>query len=228
VEAKTAGILTTGWLPQTEPALRQELLEAGRTRRFNDGAMIYGFAAEDSCLWGVVSGLVRLFVAMNEQEPKFAHCAGPGFWFGEVPVITGRTRAMQAMTFGDTTLCAIDRSAVASMARRNADAWRAVAMLSVMNALTAIGAGEDLMIRDSRKRLVAVLLRFAGHRNAFQGAAPIPTVAVTQVELAEASCLSRSSATAILRDLAQRGMIRTDYRTIKILDSRALEGCLAE
>jgi CRP-like cAMP-binding protein len=228
MNAKTARVLSTGWLAQTEPVLRQELLEAGRTRRFVDGVMIYGFDAEEFCLWGVVSGLVRLFVAMNEQAPKFAHCAGPGFWFGEVPVITGRTRAMQAMTLGDTRLCAIDRSAVASIARRNPDAWRAVAMLSVMNELTAIGAAEDLMIRDSRKRLVAVLLRLAGHRNAFQGAAPIPTVAVTQVELAETSCLSRSSATAILRDLAQGGMIRTDYRTIEILDSRALEGCLAD
>jgi len=228
VEANTARILTTGWLAQADPALRQELLEAGQTRRFIDGAMIYSFGSEEFCLWGVVSGIVRLFVAMNEQEPKFAHCAGPGFWFGEVPVITGLTRAMQAMTFGDTKLCAIDRIAVASIARRNPDAWRAVAMLSVMNELTAIGAAEDLMIRDSRKRLVAVLLRFAGRRNAFQGAAPIPTVAVTQLELAEASSLSRSSTTAILRDLAQRGMIRTDYRTIKILNARALSECLAE
>jgi len=222
VDATVAQTLTTGWLAQVDPDLGRELLGAGRIRRFIDGAMIYGFQQEQMCLWGVVSGVVRILVTMNEQDPKLVHCAGPGFWFGEVSVITGQTRAVQAEASGEVTLCAIDRGVVTRIAQRDPEVWRAVAMLSTMNQLMAIGAGEDLMIRDSRKRLVAVLLRFAGHRNAFQGAAPIPTVAVTQLELAEASCLSRSSATAILRDLAQRGMISTDYRTIKILDSMAL------
>jgi len=220
--------LTTGWLVQADPALRKALLEAGRMRHFGDGAMIYTFDQDQVCLWGVVSGLIRISVTMNEQEPKLAHCAGPGFWFGEVPVITGRTRAVQAVASGETRLCAIDRANIAAIARRDAEVWRLVATLSVLNELVAIGAGDDLMIRDARKRLVAVLLRLSGRRNAFQGTAPIPTVPVTQAELAEASTLSRSSATVILKDLTQRGMIRTDYRSIAILDPTGLEGLLED
>ena len=85
VDATIAKILSTGWLAQADPALREELLNAGRIRQFADGAMIYGFQQEQVCLWGVVSGFVRIFVTMNEQDPKLAHCAGPGFWFGEIP-----------------------------------------------------------------------------------------------------------------------------------------------
>ncbi|KJS44828.1 MAG: hypothetical protein VR71_04205 [Roseovarius sp. BRH_c41] len=228
MDATVAKTLTTGSLAQADPDLCHELLGTGRIRRFIDGAMIYGFHQEQICLWGVVSGVVRIFATMNEQDPKLVHCAGPGFWFGEVSVITGQTRAVQAEASGDLMLCAIDRSVVTRIAQRDPDVWRAVAMLSVMNELMAIGAGEDLMIRDSRKRLVAVLLRFAGHRNGFQGAPPIPTVAVSQLELAAASSLSRSSATEILRDLAQRGLIRTDYRTIAILDPAALKDLLSD
>jgi CRP-like cAMP-binding protein len=227
VDATTAKILSTGWLAQADPVLREELLNAGRIRQFADGAMIYGFQQEQVCLWGVVSGFVRIFVTMNEQDPKLAHCAGPGFWFGEIPIITGWGRAVQAMAFGDLRLCAIDRSVVTGIARRDPEVWRAVATLSVMNQMTAIGAGEDLMIRDSKKRLVTVLLRLAGHRNAFQGAAAFPTVPVTQLELAEASSLSRSSAARILGDLARQGFIRTDYRTIAILDPDSLKALLA-
>jgi hypothetical protein len=104
--------------------------------------MIYGFQQEQVCLWGVVSGFVRIFVTMNEQDPKLAHCAGPGFWFGEIPVITGWTRAVQVMAFGDLRLCAIDRSVVTGIARRNPEVWRVVATLSVMNGMTAIGGGR--------------------------------------------------------------------------------------
>ncbi len=218
--------LTTGWLGQAETPLRKALLEAGHIRHFGDGATIYTFDQDQVCLWGVASGLVRISIAMNEQEPKLAHCGGPGFWFGEVPVITGRRRAVQATASGETRLCAIHRSDIAAIAGRNPEAWRLVASLSVLNQLTAIGAGEDLMIRDPRKRIVAVLLRLAGHRNAFQGTAAIPTVPVTQAELAEASTLSRSSAAVILKDLAKQGSIRTDYRSIAILDPTALEALL--
>lgn len=227
IEPDIGHSLSTGWFAQAEPPLRKALLEAGRIRHFGNGATIYTFAQDQVCLWGVVSGLVRISIAMNEQEPKLAHCVGPGFWFGEVPVITGRNRAVQAVAAGETRLCAIDRAEIAAIAHRFPETWRFIATLSVLNQLTAIGAGEDLMIRDPRKRMVAVLLRLSGRRNAFQGTAPIPTVPVTQAELAEASTLSRSSAAVILKDLAQRGLIRTDYRTIAILDAKALDSILA-
>jgi CRP-like cAMP-binding protein len=220
--------LSTGWIARMPPELRREILEGGRLRTFPDGAMIYAFEQEGTCLWGVVSGHVRFLVTMNEQDPRFAHCAGPGFWFGEIPVILGGTRAMQAMVFGETKLCAVDVNLIASLAHRDPAVWRWVAALSVMNEMTAIGAADDLMVRDSRKRLIAVLLRLAGHRNAFQGAAPIATLPLTQVELAEASSLSRSSATMILGALSRKGLIRTDYRTIVILDPEALKAMLAE
>ena len=59
----TERTLTTGWLAQADPTLRQALLEAGRIRHFVDGAMIYGFEQDQICLWGVMSGVVRILVA---------------------------------------------------------------------------------------------------------------------------------------------------------------------
>lgn len=227
MDREAEATLSTGWLARMPSDLRRQILRGGRFRSFRNGAMVYAFEQEGTCLWGVVSGQVRLLVTMNEQEPRLAHCAGPGFWFGEIPVITGGTRAMQAMTFGETRLCAVDVTVITDLARRQPDVWRSVAGLSVMNEMTAIGAGEDLMIRDSKKRLVAVLLRLAGHRNAFQGAAAVDTVPLNQLELAEASGLSLSSATKILGDLVRQGAIRTEYRTIAILDPDALKTILA-
>jgi CRP-like cAMP-binding protein len=222
-----AATLTTGWLAKAEPSIRQCFLEACTLRHFTDGETVFRFEQLQTCVWGVVSGAVRLFVAMGEQEPRLAHCAGPGFWFGEAPVITGNARAMQAVASGGVRLCSIDRVAVVRMAEHNQDAWRSVATLSVMNELISIGTAEDLMIRVPRKRLVATLLRMAGWRHCFQGVQPLTTVPITQLELAEASCLSRSSAAVILKDLGDKGLIKTEYRTITILDAPALKELLA-
>ena len=211
MDLATRGALKTGWIAQADPALPKAFMEAERVRNFGDGAMIYTFEQDQICLWGVVLGIVRISVTMNEQEPKLVHCAGPGFWFGEVPVIKGRTGAVEAVASGGTRLCAIDRSVIVEMTRRTPGALRLAATFAVLNELVAIGARENLMIRDSRKRLVAVLLRLSGLRNAFQGTAPVQSVPATQVGIAEASTLSRSSAAVILKDLTQRGMIRAEY-----------------
>ena len=228
MDAASERVLTSGWLGQVEAELRRDFLRAAKPRQFGHGAPIYGFEDEQACLLGVASGLVRLYVAMNEQLPRLAHVGGPGFWFGDAPVVLGGGRAMRATAVGETRLYCIERSAISSLATRYPEAWLAVARLVVMNELSAIGAGEDLMIRASRRRLVAVLLRFSGRRNAFQGTAPYDVVPVTHHELADASCLSRSSAALILKELVERGVIRTDYGSITILDAEALESMLSE
>lgn len=227
MDAAIAATLTTRWLAQTDPAIRRAFLDACTLRHFADGEMIYGFEQEQNCIWGVVSGAIRLFVAMSEQDPKLSHCAGPGFWFGAAPVITGGNRSMQVMAAGNVKLCSIDRSVVVNMAEKNPDVWRSVATLSIINQMIAIGTAEDLMMRAPRKRLVATLLRMAGWRHGFQGGLPMTTVPITQLELAEASSLSRSSAAVILKDLGGRGLVKADYRSIVILDASALKELLS-
>jgi CRP/FNR family transcriptional regulator, cyclic AMP receptor protein len=227
VDPAIAATLTTRWLAQVDPSIRQALLNACSLRHFSDGEMIYGFEQKQNCLWGIVSGTIRLFVAMSEQDPKLAHCAGPGFWFGEIPVITGGTRAMQAVASGQVKLCSLDRSVVANTAAKNPDVWRSVATLSILNQMIVMGSAEDLMVRSPQKRLIATLLRMAGWRHGFQGALPMTTVPITQLELAEASSLSRSSAAAILKDMGSRGLVKAEYRSITILDAPGLTQLLA-
>lgn len=228
MDAASERILMSGWLGEVEPLLRQDFLRAGRVRNFANGSTVHNFEQDQSCIWGVVSGIVRLSVAMNEQLPRIGHIFGPGGWFGEAHVLLGGGRALHATVFGETRLFRIDRSSIAKLAAQNPDAWLEVARLTAMNSLTAIGGGEDLMIRQSDKRLAALLLRLSNRRNAFQGTLPFDSIPVTHTELAEASRLSRSSVAALLQNLVLRKVIRTDYGSISILDAKALETVLAD
>ena len=71
MDTAIANILTTRWLSKSDPAIRQRLLDACSLRNFADGEMIYGFEQKQNCLWGIVSGTIRLFVAMSEQDPSW-------------------------------------------------------------------------------------------------------------------------------------------------------------
>jgi CRP/FNR family cyclic AMP-dependent transcriptional regulator len=223
MDQQAAETLSTGWLKHEEPSIRDRFLKSARPRRFADGAKVCDFEQQQTCIWGVTQGVVRISITMNEQDPKLVHCAGPGFWFGEVALITGQGRAVQAIASGDTVLHSIERSDVVDLARDTPDAWRVIATLCGMNQLLAISAGDDLMIRDPRKRLAAVLLRLSGHRNTFQSAPPITTVPLTQGELADAAALSRSKSAAILRALAESGTIGTEYGSIRIVKPEVLK-----
>ncbi len=219
--------LKAGWLGQVPSPVANALIDAGKFQTFSDGATIYGFGQEQYCLFGIASGQIRMWVTMNEQEPRFGHVAGPGFWFGEYEVVTRQPRVVEMAASGETRLCVVTRSDIDRVARKHADAWAAVALLAVMNQVTAIGAADDLMIRNAKKRLVAVMLRLSSHRNAFQGVPPVPAVPVTQREIADAAAVSRSSAAAILADLKRDGMIRIDYKTIVVLEPERLMALLA-
>ena len=228
MDRATISNLKAGWLGQLPAPVARAFIDAGKFQSFSDGATIYGFGQEQNCLFGIASGHIRMWVTMNEQAPRFGHIAGPGFWFGEFAVITGQPRLVEMSASDDTRLCMVTRSDIDRVAKEHADAWAAVALLAVMNQVTAIGAADDLMIRNAKKRLVAVLLRLSSHRNAFQGVPPVCAVPVRQTELADAATLSRSSALAILAQLSRDGLIRTDYRTIVILKPKQLAALLAE
>ena len=228
MDAAFEKIMAAGWLGTIAPGLRQGFQNALKLKEFASGSEVYAFEQDQPCLWGVASGGVHLFVAMNEQLPTLAHIAGPGAWFGDAHVVLGGGRAVRVTSFGPSSLYRIERGEIAKLASQNPDAWLEVAKLTAMNALTAIGAGEDLMIRDSRKRLIAVLLRLSGHRNNYQGTLPLKSVPLTHEELADACRLSRSSAAAILRDLVSRKVIQTEYRSIRIVDAKALEAGISE
>lgn len=228
MDRETRRVLKTGWLGQVSPVLSDAFLDAGHLRAYPDGATIYGLGSDCCFLWGIAAGLVRMWVTMNEQEPRFGHVAGPGSWFGENEVITGQPRIIEMEAAGETCVCIVTREDIQSIARRHPEAWHAIALLAVMNQSTAIGAADDLMLRNAKNRLVAVLLRLSSHRNAYQGAAPIAKIPAAQAEIAVAANLSRSSAAAILAELSCEGLIRTDYRWVAILEPERLSAMLAE
>jgi len=98
--------------------------------------------------------------------------------------------------------------------------WRPIGMLATELAFRYGGATGDLLIRDGRRRALAVLLRLAGSRHRDR-AAP-PTIHISQSEFAAAANLSRHPAGEILREMAGQGLVGLGYGQIIVHDAAAL------
>lgn len=226
MDARKRDVLSSGWLGFVELFLVDAILEAGTLRQFESGETIYGFGQPQDCLHGIASGLVQMLVTMNEQEPRFGHIAGPGFWFGETEVITGKTGIIEMTARGELELFSLRRKQIDNIAEKYPEIWPAITLLAVQNQGLAIGAADDLMIRNSRKRLAAVLLRLASMRNAYQEVRPLDTIPVSWNELSEAAGLSRSKVADLLSEFTKSGLLQTMHRRIKVTNADGLRDLL--
>ena len=105
-------------------------------------------------------------------------------------------------------------------------AWRFFGLASIAHNDMAIGAADDLLIRDHVKRSIAVLLRLGGCRYLTpQSAQPIE-VDVSQEDFATMTNTARTTAGGVLRALEASGAVRVTYRRVSILAPDRLRAML--
>jgi CRP/FNR family transcriptional regulator, cyclic AMP receptor protein len=217
-----------GWLSQTPPSFGQSVLTRCLLQKFDAGATIYGSGDPPGGMYGLVSGAFSVSVVQGERGPYFAHFFGPGDWFGEGPAISGRTRIVGLSAVRETEVLYLSLRSVDEILREQPASWRFFAALTLGKLEVAMWAIDDLMMRDSFKRFVAVLLRLGGCRAATPPG-EVPTVVhVSQEDLAAMANVSRSTANAILGRLEAEGHVRQSYRQIGIVSPDVLRSMLVE
>jgi CRP/FNR family cyclic AMP-dependent transcriptional regulator len=217
-----------GWLSYVPQRFRRQVLDRCLLEDVEAGVTVYNVGDPPGGMFGLVSGGLGVSVAPGERGPYIAHFARPGTWFGEAAAITGQPRRIGLAATRPTRLLHLPLHAIHEIVRQDPAAWRYIALVSVAHNDTAIGASDDLMIRDTEKRFVAVLLRLGGCRLS-TGPSSVPIeVDVTQEDLAAMANVTRNTAGAILRRLADRGQLALHYRKIGIVEPDALRALLAD
>lgn len=207
----------SAWLKSSDPTFVDAVRAAGRWRKYKNGEMIYGLGAEDRAIWGVSQGAVRMHVAIGEHPSRLAHISGPGYWFGELELLTHLPRVLEVEASSETHTFCLEPRDIDRLSGLHSGTWRALGRLAAFNTALAVSAADDLLIKDPRLRLAAVLLRFSAHRSSPQGCTPVDEIPVTQPEIADAANLSRSVAAALLAEFVREGFVETKYRRIRII-----------
>jgi CRP/FNR family transcriptional regulator, cyclic AMP receptor protein len=217
-----------GWLSHTPPEFRQTVLDRCLLEDFEAGAVIYMVGDPPGGMYGLVSGSFGVSVAPGERGPYLAHFARPGTWFGELPAFTGLPRRVGLAAARDTSVLHLPLHAIREIVHKDPGAWRFLAFVMIGHLEVALGAADDLLIRDHTKRCVAVLLRVAGCRRATPMDALAVDIDVSQDDLAAMANMARTTAGAILGKLEAAGLLEVSYRRIRILGPDALRAMLVD
>ena len=213
-----------GWLTKTPAPFREAVLSNCVLRDFAAGETIYAQGDRSGGLWGLAAGTIGVELAGDHRNPGFAYLTGRGFWIGAHPVVLGTDRQVGLVALRPSSLLHLPTASFLRLASEDPEAWRWLAVLPLMQTTLAFGVLDDLLIRDTRRRCAAVLLRLAGCRG--PGAVSEPDdIHVTQEQLAEMLNMSRTALGEVLRWFEARGLISRRYGKLTI-DNTKLETLL--
>ena len=215
-----------GWLSFTPPPFRQTVLARCKLEALKAGATIYSVGDPPGGMYGLVRGSFALSIAPGERGPYVAHFARPGTWFGEAAAFTEQPRRISLAVTRDSKFLHLPLPGIREIVTADPGAWRFFGLAAIAHNDTAIGAADDLLIRDHVKRSVAVLLRLGGCRYRTPEGSTSIEIDVSQEDLAVMTNLARTTSGTVLRTLEAAGQVKVSYRRVRILAPDALRAML--
>ena len=174
---------------------------------------------------GLAKGAAILVPAIGPAEAGPIHLFHAPMWIGLMPMSKARPRAVGAVAQTRCEVVRVSQTHLGTMLGSNPEWWRHINDLSLTHFLLAAQTAADLHIGDSMKRLCAVLLRIADRRH--DGDGPVE-IAITQLDLAMMANMSRQTVGQVLKKIAETRLVSWTYRSITVLDAKALRRLVDE
>jgi CRP/FNR family cyclic AMP-dependent transcriptional regulator len=210
-----------GWLSCQPQPFRKRFTGLGRLMALERGATVFHRGDDSGGVFGIVSGAVTVMGGTPWQLPAMAHVMRAGEWFGHGPVLRGGARTLTFIAAEPTTLLQVPLDRLRPQLQSDPDFAARLAQMADASTETVVWAARDLLIRDSARRLAAVLLRVTAMGEVPPGDGD--GYALTQAELGEMANISRHHVNRILATMRRAGWIDARYNRIRLLDVAALK-----
>lgn len=212
-----------GWLSRCPVAFQDALLARASWTRVDGGTTLTHGGDRAGGMYGVARGTVEVTPAVGPADLPIINIARGPFWFGILPTALDAPRAVAVTTRGRCDVAMVPQALLTSLLTAHPEWWQTMTAQALEHFNTAAQCAADLLIPDSRRRCIAVLLRAAGYRG---GDAGVADAGIAHNELAAMANMSRQTCGGILRALAADGVIDLGYRSILIRDAAALQAIL--
>ena len=198
-------------------ALQAKLRAAAPPRRFADGQLIQSRGQAADGFWLIEAGAVSVGQFLPHGEFRGVALLGPGDSYGELAVLSGRPRIVDAVARGAASLRLIRGAAFERLLAANPGAMRALLGALAAQLQETLDLLAGIRRGTTAARAAGLVANFAG------GAGEGPrTVAVTQQEIADLLGVTRATANAALAELEQAGLLRRAYGRIEVPDPARL------
>ena len=187
------------------------------TRALPAGAVLYRRGDGADGLWGVMAGRVRFGAGSLEGRGLLVNAAGPGDWFGEIGLLDGGPRVVDAEIAEAAELLLFRRRDVLEFCRREPSVPMALARLLSARLRLAGTLLEEAAFLPLEQRLARRLLAAA------EPEGPRLKVPLTQEHLGRLVGATREAVGRHLSAWRRRGWVEPGYRGVVLRDPAALE-----
>lgn len=188
----------------------QDMKTATQSRSFHPGQRLSEIGDISSHLIGVERGFVAIHTDDDHQLDVIGHIFGPGEWFGIAAILSDKPRFVGSSSLTEVRVVQLPKKAFERIAQEHPILWKAIAVLSAMNAEIAVRVARDTLLKSPTDRCAATLNRLVGRQ-------PLPCeLPITQSQLADICSLSRGSVSKALTALEATGAIARGYSSLTV------------
>lgn len=213
-----------GWFARCPAKLREALVAHAQVSAVEAGRWIYDTGDEAHGLYGVLSGSVTSHVVLDNGGAVPISISGPGTVFGYAAQVLGGRRVTTAIARERAEVIFVPQHALAAIVRDMPELWLHFAELATEQLVWAMRAYAERLRLTPQAQIAS---RLHGYSFPWGGGRPT-TLPIRQDELAELTGFSRKTVNLVLRDFAKRGLVRTGYRSISVLDPGGLHAIAME
>lgn len=206
-----------GWFADLDAAMQSRLLAVAKERNCRAGQALYRFGDTGRGLFGVIEGWVTVGVAADHGQETLVHAAGPGFWIGDLALLSDRTRLVTISAVSPVRFLFIPAERVEDILAEDAGKLRDFYRLSNVNTSTALRILGMDRVNPADRRLGLRLLHLVENCPTRE-----PWLPLSQELLAELCAMSLSTAQRALARLTAAGYVKRGYGGMQLCDRDGL------
>lgn len=190
------------------------LAERQTPRTYAPGQLIYLQGTEAQEFYYILSGTVRCFISSAEGDERILTLHHGGELIGEAAFFDRQPRVSSAVAVTRCALVAVDRRRLEEVFALHPDL--AVSMLEYLaRTVRLLSAHVDGTFLRADQRVARYLLSLSPGTDG--------ELRCTHEEIGSSVGVSRVTVSRVLGELERQGLLKTGYRTVRLLDHNALE-----
>ena len=197
------------------------LANAAIDRIYHAGELIIGEEDESHTFFMVMQGKVKMFKGSIDGKEQTLYLFAPGDFFGLCSAFTNGAFPANAMALENSSLLLFSGEALKNLANHDPSFFVNMLIAVSEKLKTAMNMIESLSLKEIPQRVASFLLISTSQKDAQEkDSFEFP---VSQRELAKIFGATPETLSRVLKKLSTEGIIKTQGRTLQILNRKALE-----
>ncbi len=227
LEDKSSILVKNGWFSGLDARIRSSVVDNLVTKTVSGGGALFQQGDPASGLYVLLAGEGRITGSSADGIRALIGILRPGDWTGFLAVLDGGPYAFSAEMVTDGVVACLPISAANQIFGADVDSFRKLVAPELTIARRNYHFYLETHGRPALRRVAERLMSLGRWTYAASTGPLAPLDNVNQDDLAAATRLSRQRINAALRELKRRGLIKTGYGNVCVLDPIRL-GHIAE